>query len=169
MRKTIHQHTARGFTLLEVALTIGIITLLLSMMVGVGSSFGSETALRTAANSVSACVHKVRREALARRASIRVTVESGGLSLSSEPADGGNKGSAAHDPARPSVAFEPGVSLLIWNSERRRWVTPEGVNWTIGVDGTVRSTPFRLVCGRSTMDFEVNPLTGEIVEVGFEI
>ncbi len=158
---------AKAFTLLEVALTLGVIVILISLMTGLNGSFRTESALRESANSISELVHDVRRKALLERTTVRLRIEADGIAVANAPARRGE------DPERPSattaVSFSDGVTLNVRDHDARKWVVPKKVEWNIGPDGTVGGEAIRLRIGKSHMDFEVNPVTGELLEAGFEL
>jgi hypothetical protein len=156
-----------GFTLMEMALTIGIITLLMSMMFGLNGSFSGETILRNAANSVSAFVHDTRQAAMMERRPIRLEMEATGFAIIS--GEKNPDATAEEVPEEEVLRLEDGASIFLWDAKNRRWGPPKDAFWQIGIDGTMKAFPFRIALGRKSMDFEVNPITGEIMEVAFEL
>ncbi len=135
-------------------------------MTGLNGSFRTETALRDSANSISELLHQLRRQALLQRQVVRIHVEPDGIAAPTESADS-NK--TSKPPAATAVArLADGVTLNV-RDHKGKWIMPEKVEWKIGPDGTVQAERFRLRSGKAYMDFEVNPITGELQEIGFEL
>ncbi len=168
--QTCQKHSVGAFTLLEMALALGILVLIISMVAASRAGFQEEIAFRNTAAELSRTMHAARAAALQAQSSVTMMLDDNGAEWlppandsgqSNSDPDAGDEGGA--------VALEDGVQWAAWDRDRREWRPVRELAWIFGSDGTVRAPRMRLYRGKSYMDFSVDPLTAELLEEGFEL
>jgi prepilin-type N-terminal cleavage/methylation domain-containing protein len=168
----------RGFTLIEIMLTLFVLVVILGLCIPVAGPIFEEMSLREPARQLQTLAKTARYRAVNERRGYQIVLnpheivlEPSGTKKSAPPAAASNDPEADEDPdpAPESIVFPAEASVAFRFKESEKWTSPKDEIWKFAPTGLCRPIQFRVTRGTSTVEFSVEPLTADFTETGLNV
>ena len=183
MRPFLHSSKVkprRGFTLIEIMLTLFVLVVILGLCIPVAGPIFEEMSLREPARQLQTLAKTARYRAVNERRGYQIVLnpheivlEPSGTKASntSAPAAASDDPEAAEDPEPEpeSIVFPADASVAFRFKESEKWTSPHDELWKCAPTGLCRPIQLRVTRGASSVEFSVEPLTANFIETGLNV